>query len=231
MGKWIISRRRGKGSARYRAQGKLAVRLPHKTGKATVEDIYHVSARNTPIMRVAFEDGTTSELIAPENISTGDIIEFSGEAKPQTGNILPLNKIPEGTAVFCIEKSNGDGGKLCKSSGSFAVVKSHEKGYAHLQMPSRVLKKFDGACRAVVGKPAGAGRKAKPFLKASLMWRSKKARGKLWPVTSGSKMNPCDHPFGGKTGPGQSTSVSRNAPPGQKVGSIAPKRTGKRKRK
>lgn len=230
MGKLIIVRKRGKAATRYRFNGELVIRLPHKTGKAKVVDILHVSARNTPVMNVMFEDGTTQKLIAPENISTNDYIEISDSAKPENGNVLPLSKIPDSTVVFCIEKTWGDGGKLCKSSGSYATVKSHERDKVYLEMPSKALKKFNGSCRAVIGKPSGFGRPAKPFMKASMKWRAMRAKNKLYPITSGSKMNPCNHPFGGKTGPGKSTSVSRNAPPGQKVGSIAPRRTGRRKK-
>ncbi|MGC9310703.1 MAG: 50S ribosomal protein L2, partial [Candidatus Aenigmatarchaeota archaeon] len=205
MGKLIISRRRGKGHSTYRAKGSLEVKLPKKEGVARISDISHVSARNTPIMSVTFGDGTTEKLIAPENVSTNDSLEFSAVAGIKPGNVLPLSSIPEGTPVFCIEKSFGDGGKLCKSSGSFAVVKSREKKVVYLQLPSKSLKKFAANCRAVVGKPAGYGRNAKPFMKAGLKLRHMRSRGKLWPITSGSKMNPIDHPFGGKTGPGQST--------------------------
>ncbi|MCK4531549.1 MAG: 50S ribosomal protein L2, partial [Candidatus Aenigmarchaeota archaeon] len=38
-------------------------------------------------------------------------------------------------------------------------------------------------------------------------------------------------PFGGPTKPGKSTTVSRHAPPGQKVGSWGARRSGKRKGK
>jgi large subunit ribosomal protein L2 len=230
MGKIVIVRKRGKGATRYRFNGELMLRLPHKAGKAKVIDILHVSARNTPIMNVMFEDGTTQKMIAPANISTNNTIDFSEGAKPENGNILPLSKVPDGTTVFCIERTSGDGGKMCKSSGSYATVKSHEKDSVYVEMPSKSLKKFKGSCRAVIGKPAGFGRPAKPFLKAGLMLRHMKSKNKLYPITSGSKMNPCNHPFGGKTGPGKSTSVGRNAPPGQKVGSIAPRRTGRRKK-
>jgi large subunit ribosomal protein L2 len=57
-----------------------------------------------------------------------------------------------------------------------------------------------------------------------------RARNKLYPRTSANKMNAVDHPFGGQTGPGMSKTVSRHAPPGAKVGSIAARRTGRRKR-
>jgi large subunit ribosomal protein L2 len=45
-------------------------------------------------------------------------------------------------------------------------------------------------------------------------------------------MNACSHPHGGgsKQRPGGPSSVSRNAPPGRKVGLIAPKRSGRKKR-
>ena len=161
---------------------------------------------------------------------TEQTIDISPNAEVSTGNILPLSKIPEGYPVYFIESVYKDGGKFCRSSGSFAIVKSHEKDYAFLEFPSKKIKKLKGNCRAIVGKPAGFARNTKPFLKAGTKWKVMKSKGKLYPRTSGSKMNPVDHPFGGKTKPGKSTSVSKNAPPGQKVGSIAPRRTGKKKK-
>ena len=58
-----------------------------------------------------------------------------------------------------------------------------------------------------------------------------KARNKLYPRTSGVAMNAVDHPFGCGRGRhvGKPKTVSRFAPPGRKVGLIAPKRTGRRK--
>jgi large subunit ribosomal protein L2 len=231
MGKLIIQRRRGKGSSTYRAKGMLKASLPKKEGVAEIKDIIHVSARNTPIINIRFEDGSTQKIIAADGLSTNEPIEFSSQARPKPGNVMPLGKIPEGTQVFCIENVFGDGGKVCKSSGSFAIVKSKEKNKVQVQLPSKKMKSFSANCRAVIGKPAGTGRVSKPFMKASLKLRHMRSRGKLWPITSGSKMNATDHPFGGKTGPGQSTTTSRRAPPGQKVGSIAARQTGKSKRR
>ena len=58
-----------------------------------------------------------------------------------------------------------------------------------------------------------------------------KARNKLYPRVSGVSMNSVDHPFGGSSShtKGRPTQASRNAPPGRKVGKIAPKRTGRKK--
>ncbi len=47
----------------------------------------------------------------------------------------------------------------------------------------------------------------------------------------GVAMNAVDHPFGGmQHHPGKSKSTARTRPPGRKVGSIASKRTGRRKK-
>jgi large subunit ribosomal protein L2 len=57
-----------------------------------------------------------------------------------------------------------------------------------------------------------------------------KAKNKMWPKVSGTSMNAVDHPYGGSSTShkGKPTSTSRNAPPGRKVGKIAPRRTGRR---
>ncbi len=231
MGKRIISQRRGKGTFPYRSKKREEIKLPKKEGKAKVIDIKHVSGRDTPIAKIQFEDNSTEYVVAPVGLTTSQELEISPEAKPALGNIIPLGKIPEGSSVYFMESKYKDGGKYCKSSGTFAIVKSHEKENTYIQLPSKKIKKLKNNCRAIVGKPAGYGRVSKPFLKAGIKWRRIKSRGGLFPKTSGSKMNPVDHPYGGKTKPGQSTSTSRHASPGRKVGSIAPKRTGKRKKK
>ncbi len=66
-------------------------------------------------------------------------------------------------------------------------------------------------------------------MKAGTAFYKAKARGKKYPTVSGVAMNPVDHPHGGGNhqavhGP---NSVSHGSPPGQKVGHIAPSRTGR----
>ena len=59
----------------------------------------------------------------------------------------------------------------------------------------------------------------------------KRLKKKFWPIVRGVAMNVIDHPFGGSQHhPGKSKSTSRNAPPGRKVGAIASKRTGRKKK-
>ena len=74
-------------------------------------------------------------------------------------------------------------------------------------------------------------KKGEPFLKARNRHHATKAKGKKSVGVRGVAMNAVDHPHGGgnRQHPGKPTTVSRHAPPGRKVGSIAAKRTGKRR--
>ena len=91
---------------------------------------------------------------------------------------------------------------------------------------------FDERCRATIGIPAAGGRVEKPWVKVGKKWHAMHARGKIYPRSAGVAMSPVDHPYGGRSKrPRTSKTVSRDAPPGAKVGSIAARRVGKRKGK
>jgi len=233
MGKRIIARARGKGGPRYRApshryKGKVEYNLSKNISVGIVVDIIHDPGRNAPLAVVDFPDGSRRLHIAAEGIKVGDVINYwSGLS---LGSVLPLKEIPEGTKIFGIETYPGSGPKICRSSGSFATVMSMIKNKVRVKLSSGKVKELDEKCLATVGVPAGAGRKEKPWVKAGKKYYAMRARGKLYPIVKGVAMNPVDHPFGGKTKPGIPKSVSRHAPPGRKVGSIAPRRMGKKKK-
>lgn len=229
MGKRIISRARGHGGPRYRSPGhRFAGKITYRfSSPAKIIDIIHDAARDSPLAKVKAPNGERL-IIAAEGMRVGDFIQI-GKGEPKAGNILPLSQIPKGSFVFAVENYPGSGPQLCCSAGTKALVYSHETGRVILQMPSRQFKYINPNCLATVGVPAGGGRADKPFVKAGQIFYLKHARNKLWPRSSGVKMNPVDHPFGGHTKPGTPKSISRNAPPGAKVGSVASRRTGKRK--
>ncbi len=231
MGKRIIAQRRGKGSPTYKApshryKGKVRYLKVAEPVKAKVADILHDPGRNAPLAHVVLPDGRKTLIIATEGLCVGDEITI-GEFSPK--GIAPLACIPPGTPVCAIESFPGSGPKFCRASGSYAVVVSKTEDKVIVKMPSGSFKELDARCLATIGIPAGAGRKDKPFVKAGQKYYLMKARNKLYPRTSPCKMNAVDHPFGGQTGPGQPTTVSRHAPPGAKVGSIAARRSGVRK--
>jgi len=150
-----------------------------------------------------------------------------GDAASNIG--VPLSEIPEGTQVFAIETYPNSGPKLCMSPGVVAILLSKDEKQCVLKLPSRREKVFNPQCRATLGTAAGEGRRNKPFIKAGNKYHLMHARGKLYPRTSATSMNAIDHPFGGSTNLGNKKTVSRHRPPGAKVGSIAARRTGKKK--
>lgn len=82
---------------------------------------------------------------------------------------------------------------------------------------------------AQVGIVAGGGRTDKPILKAGRNAHKFKAKGNRWPRVRGVAMNAVDHPHGGGNHQhlGMPGTRRRDAPPGQKVGLIAARRTGR----
>ncbi len=233
MGKRIKQRARGKGGPAYRVPshryaGKVEYNLSPDISFGVVTDIIHDRGRNAPLAIIEFPDGSERFHIASEGLKVGDTIKYRSGLN--LGSVLPLKEIPEGMKVFGIETFPGSGPKICRSSGSFATILGKLKDKVRISFPSGKVKEINENCLATVGIPAGSGRIEKPFVKAGTKHFLMRARGKYWPVVKGVAMNPVDHPFGGKTKPGIPKSVSRHAPPGRKVGSISPRRMGKRKK-
>ncbi len=237
MGKRQIVRARGKGSLSYTAPSHNwagVVEYPQIEGsenlsQAVVMELIHDPGRNAPLAKVRFSDGEVMLVIAPEGIQVGSTISCGITAPVVPGNVLTLSEIPERTLVYGIESRPGSGPKFCRSSGSFGIIAVHDAGKVFVQMPSGEIKEFKPLCRATIGVPAGGGRKDKPFVKGGSKLYLMRARGKLFPRSKGVVMNATDHPFGGKTRPGHVKTISRNAPPGQKIGYIAARRTGRKK--
>ncbi len=225
MGKRIISQRRGRGSPTYRANShRFKGRPEYKEGIPKVIDIINDPGRDPPLAKVKYENGEEGLLIAAEGIKVGDVLE-SGN-----GCVLPLSKIPVGTQIFGIETYPNSGPKLCRTAGSAAILLSKSEKECIIKLPSKKQKSLNPNCRATIGVPAGSGRNQKPWMKAGKKWIAMHARGKLYPITKGVSMNSVSHPFGGGGTGKRRPPVSRFAPPGRKVGSVAARRTGKKKR-
>jgi large subunit ribosomal protein L2 len=242
MGKRILQRRRGKGGLQWRvsARGKIApVRYPLMSpdapghdGKLTVKAILDEKGRSAPLAQIQYGDhGAIAYIPAVSGLAVGNEIQHGLDAAIANGNILPLQKIPEGTRISNIELRSGDGGKLVRAAGGSAVLFSKGEGRAIVRLPSGKSILVNDNCRATVGEIAGAGRLEKPFLRAGPRHHAMKAKGIPYPRMRGIAMAVVYHPFGGgrHQHPGKSTSTSRNAPPGRKVGLIAPKKTGRKR--
>jgi len=235
MGRRIQGQRRGRGTPTFRAPShRYKADLSHKREEGDllvgeVTDIEHDPARSAPVARVAFDDGDERLVLAPEGVGVGDRIEVGISAAIEPGNTLPLSEIPEGVPVVNVEAQPGDGGKYARASGVSATLVTHERDAAVVKLPSDEVKRLSPDCRATIGVVAGGGRTEKPFVKAGSKHHKMKARGTKWPRVRGVAMNAVDHPFGGggRQHPGRPKSVSKNAPPGRKVGDLGSRRTGR----
>jgi large subunit ribosomal protein L2 len=197
-----------------------------------VKEIIHDPGRGSPMVAVRLETGETYYSVVPEGVYEGQPTQIGGEASVDIGNVLPLGKIPEGTMVCNIELSPGDGGKMVRSSGAYATVVAHTPDGTIVKLPSKRTKYVNNLCRATVGVISGAGRVEKPFLKAGTKFHLMKAKGHMYPRTRGIAMVAAAHPYGSsKKGGRKVTTVSRNAPPGKKVGLIAARSAGSRSKR
>jgi large subunit ribosomal protein L2 len=194
MGKRLIVQRRGKGSSVYKSpshkhRGGVKYRKldeAEKSGsiKGRVMALLHDPGRTAPVARLKLENGEEILTIVPEGTKVGQEIHCGSTKLIKSGNIMPLNKIPEGTPVFNIEKAPGDGGKFVRSAGTYALLVAHDAGKSVLQLPSGAMKTINSNCRATIGIVGGGGRKEKPLLKAGKMHHSisvkGQGRGRIW---------------------------------------------------
>jgi large subunit ribosomal protein L8e len=171
--------------------------------------------------------------IAPEGLYTGQFIYAGKKATLTIGNTKPVGEMPEGTIICNVEEKAGDRGAIARASGDYAIVVAHnpDAGITRIKLPSGSKKVIPSSCRATVGQVAGGGRTEKPLLKAGAAYHKYKAKRNSWPKVRGVAMNPVEHPHGGGNHQhiGHASTVRRDAPPGQKVGLIAARRTGRLK--
>ena len=242
MGKRIRVQRRGRGTSTFRAathKRAAPVRYPpvskeEREGaiQGQVVGFFHEPGRGSPLASVKLETGETYYTVVPEGVYEGQLIQIGSKAFIDTGSVVPLGSIPEGNMVCNIELSPGDGGKIARSSGSYATVVAHTPEGTMIKLPSGKTRYFNDLCRATIGVVSGAGRVDKPFLKAGARFHLMRAKGHMYPRTRGIAMVAAAHPYGSsKRGARKVTTVSRHAPPGRKVGLIAARSAGRKRKK
>ncbi len=233
MGKRLKQQRRGRGSIHrapsHRYRGKVK-HHPVKIGTGKIEGFVHCPGHTAPLAKVRYSTGRVGLMLAAEGTSMGDEVKIGASIRPMPGNTIPLSEIPEGTPIYNIEAQIGDGGKFVRAAGTFATVVS-QGARTVVQLPSGQFKSFNPSCRATIGIVAGGGRPEKPLLKAGKRVHVLRSKAKKYPNVSGVAMNPYNHPHGGGNHQhvGKPNTVSRNAPPGRKVGRLSPKKKQRRR--
>ena len=162
---------------------------------AVVKSIEYDPNRSARISLLYSVDGSKSYIIAPNGLEVGQTVVSGQDVAPEVGNTLPLNKIPVGTLIHCIELRPGQGAFMARSAGTFAQLISREGTYAIVKLPSGETRKILSACRATVGVVGNSEHSLE---------RSGKAGRSRWlgrrPRNRGVVMNPVDHPMGGGEG-------------------------------
>ncbi|NYZ79887.1 50S ribosomal protein L2 [Candidatus Micrarchaeota archaeon] len=235
MGRPLISQRRGKGSPSFTAPShRFKAEVCYKNDTKDVQTAQVIAIVDDPgrtavLVLLKFPD---AEILLPaaEGLKVGDSIQQGENAELRIGNMLPLEKIPEGYPIFNVESRAGNGGDLARASGSVCFIVSKTSSEITVKLPSGKMRKLPTNCRATIGNAAGGGRTKKPMLKASVQRFKREARGQLFPIVRGVHQNPVEHPFGGKEHHGAITPKGKGAPPGVHVGSFGASRTGRRKR-
>ena len=235
MGKSLIKQARGKGSFTYRVRRRAyRHRISYPTldtnGKAVITKLINSSGHTAPLAEIKI-DNKTFIVPAANGIYEGQEIYIGKrpDKKIESGDIIELKDVPQGTKVFNIELFPGSGGKFLRSAGNSGIAMNKEKGIVEVLVKRRQLKLHENA-RAIIGVVSGDGRKLKPIVKAGKRYYMMKAIGRKWHRTSAVKMNAVDHPFGGGRGKRIKSKIAkRNAPAGAKVGHLRPRRTGRKK--
>lgn len=192
---------RGKITVRHRGGGhKRRLRqVDFKRDKegvpAAVAAIEYDPNRSAHIALLHYADGEKRYVIAPEGLEVGAQVMSGPDAPVRVGNCLPLERLPIGTVVHCVELTPHKGAQLARSAGAEAQYMAREGGYALLRLPSNEMRLVDIRCRATVGRVGNVD-----HANVSLGKAGRKRWKGIRPTTRGSAMNPVDHPHGGGEG-------------------------------
>ncbi|MEO1210481.1 MAG: 50S ribosomal protein L2 [Cyanobacteria bacterium J06638_20] len=189
----ITCRHRGGGHKRlYRL---IDFRRDKRNIPAKVAAIEYDPNRNARIALLHYQDGEKRYILHPVGLAVGATV-IAGEDSPfETGNALPLSKMPLGTTVHNVELIPGRGGQIVRAAGTSAQVVAKEGDYVTLRLPSTEVRMVRRECYATIGQVGNTDSRNVSLGKAGRKrWQGRR------PEVRGSVMNPVDHPHGGGEG-------------------------------
>lgn len=187
---------------------------------AKVQTIEYDPNRTARIALLAYADGERRYIIAPNKLKVGDTVISSETAPPDTGNAMPMIKMPPGTYIHNVEMHPGKGAQLCRSAGTVAQMVAKTDKYVTVKLPSGEVRLILGTCYATVGATSNPDHFNTTLGKAGRSrWLGRR------PKVRGVVMNPVDHPMGG--GEGRASGGHPRSPWGQ---SAKGKKTRNRKK-
>lgn len=162
---------------------------------ARVERIEYDPNRTANIALLLYVDGERRYIVAPKGLVVGQAIMSGPHAPIEPGNCLPIENIPVGTVVHCVEMKPGKGAQLGRTAGAMVQLLAKEGAYATIRLRSGEMRKVLRQCRAVIGEVGNSEHNLRVLGKAG----AKRWRG-IRPTVRGVAMNPVDHPLGGGEG-------------------------------
>src|SRR5690606_9874396 len=118
---------------------------------AKVASIEYDPNRSARIALLVYADGEKRYVVAADGLRVGQTVMNGPDAPPETGNALPLQNIPLGSQVHCIEMKPGKGAQLARSAGTFAQLTAREGKTATLRLPSGEVRMVPVTCMATIG--------------------------------------------------------------------------------
>ena len=162
---------------------------------ATVHAIEYDPNRSANIALLFYADGEKRYIIAPLGLNVGDTVVSGAEADIKVGNALPLQNIPVGTMIHCVELVPGKGAQLVRSAGNAAQLMAKEGKYAQVRLPSGEVRLIPIGAKATIGQVGNLD-----YQNVQLGKAGRKRHMGIRPTVRGSVMNPNDHPHGGGEG-------------------------------
>ena len=123
------------------------------------------------------------------------MVSGSGAVEPAVGNSMPLQFIPAGLDVHCVELIPGKGAQLCRSAGTYARLSNKEGDFATLVLPSGETRRVPVTCRATIGQTGNPDNRLRRLGKAGIT----RLLGRR-PITRGMAKSHHAHPMGGGSG-------------------------------
>jgi len=162
---------------------------------AKVASIEYDPNRTAHIALLHYVDGEKRYILAPVGLEVGTTVVSGPEADIIVGNALPIEKIPAGTVIHCIELRPGKGAQMCRAAGTSAQLVSRDGGIGLLKLPSGEIRRIPVNCYATIGQVGNTDHENVTLGKAGrTRWLGRR------PHNRGVSMNPVDHPHGGGEG-------------------------------
>lgn len=183
---------RHKGGGHKKLYREVDFMYDKKDVRATIKTVEYDPFRTGYVGLVSYADGAKRYVLLPKTMKVGSSFIVSENASIETGNRLPLRKIPVGTYVYNIEVKPGGGAKMVRSAGSFAQVVANDAGYTHIKLPSTEVRKIHETAWASIGAVSNEENRLINIGKAGRSrWLG------IRPTVRGTAQNPVDHPYGG----------------------------------